>query len=89
MKVSEFEWDEQNLFHAIRHGVSREEIEEVVTSPVLIRRGRSGVYLTYGQTFDGRYVVAFFEYRGGGVVRPFGARPMTMQEKKRVRRWRT
>ena len=89
MKVREFEWDEQNLFHAIRHGVSREEIEEVITSPALIRRGRSGVYLAYGQTLDGRYVIAFFEYRGGRVVRPFGARPMTMHEKKRVRRWRT
>ena len=87
MRISEFEWNEENLLHAVRHGVSREEIEEVIARASLIRRGRSGVYVAYGQTFDGRYVIAFFEYKGGGVVRPFGARPMTTNEKKRFRRW--
>jgi uncharacterized DUF497 family protein len=87
MRISEFEWDEENLLHAIRHGVSREEIEEVIARAFVIRRGRSGVSLAYGQTFDGRYVIAIFEYKGGGFVRPFGARPMTMNERKRFRRW--
>ena len=87
MRVSEFAWDEENLLHAVRHGVSREEIEEVIARAFLIRRGRSGVYLAYGHTFDGRYVIAVFEHKGGGVVRPFGARPMTTNEKKRFRRW--
>ena len=86
MRIGTFEWDEGNLLHAVRHGVSQEEIEEVIATASLIRRGRSGVYVAYGQTFDGRYVVALFEYKGGGVVRPFGARPMTTNEKKRFRR---
>lgn len=85
MRIGGFEWDEYNLFHAIRHGISKEEIEEVVANADLIRRGRSGVYIAYGQTFDGRYVLAIFEYKGQGLVRPFSARPMTRNEKKSFR----
>ncbi len=87
MRVSGFEWNEENLLHAIRHGISREEIEEVIVRASLIRRGHSGVYLAYGQTFDGRYAIALFEYKGSGVVKPFGARPMTRNEKTQLRRW--
>lgn len=87
MKVYSFEWDEDNTFHATRHGVSQEEIEEVIAHARLIRKGRSGAYLAYGQTLDGRYVMAVFQNRGQGIVRPFSARPLTQKEKKILRRW--
>ena len=87
MKFASFEWDEHNYYHAIRHGVSREEIEEVIVSSQFIRKGRAGIYVAYGQTMDGRYVIAIFENKGHGLVRPFSARPMTNNEKKKVKRW--
>ena len=87
MKFNSFEWDEHNLSHATRHSVSREEIEEVILSERLIRRGKSGVYIAYGQTMDGRYVIAIFEYKRHGLVRPFSARPMTHNEKRRLKRF--
>jgi uncharacterized DUF497 family protein len=86
MKITSFEWDDANEFHAIRHGVSRDEIEEVIVQAFLIRKGRSGVYLAYGKTFDGRFVLAVFDYKGRGKARPFSARPLTEIEKKRFRR---
>lgn len=86
MRISSFQWDTHNLDHALRHGVSREEIEEVLTEARLVRRGRSGVYVGYGQTLDGRYVLVVFDYRGREEARPFSARPMTSQEKKMLRR---
>ncbi|MBI2119921.1 MAG: BrnT family toxin [Elusimicrobia bacterium] len=87
MKFTSFEWDEHNIYHAIRHGISREEIEETIINADIIRKGRTSVYVAYGQTLDGRYVIVVFEYKGEGLVRPFSARPMTINEKKRVKRW--
>ncbi|MFC1521162.1 BrnT family toxin [Elusimicrobiota bacterium] len=87
MKIRSFEWDKNNLFHAIIHGVSRGEIEEVVLGARLVRRARSGGYLAYGQTLDGRYVLVVFQHKGHGSVRPFSARPMTRNEKIRLKRW--
>jgi uncharacterized DUF497 family protein len=86
MKLTSFEWDKYNLLHAIRHGISKEEIEETIINAQLIRKGTSGVYIAYGQTMDGRYVIVVFEYKSHGIVRPFSARPMTNGEKKRLRR---
>lgn len=70
----------------MRHGVSHDEIEEVIVNAEIVRKGRSGVYLAYGKTLDGRYVLAVFEYKGNGVARPFSARPLTQKEKKMLRR---
>lgn len=86
MKISSFEWDDANELHAIRHGVSRDEIEETIVGAFLIRRGRSGVYLAYGKTLDGRFVLVVFDYKGQGKARPFSARPLTNNEKEQVRR---
>lgn len=85
MKAASFEWDEENLSHATRHGVSKEEIEETIVGAALLRRGRSGVTLAYGQTLDGRYVLAVFQYKGRGIVRAFSARPLTRGEKSRLK----
>ncbi len=86
MEITSFEWDPANEFHAIRHGVSRDEIEEAIVQAFLIRKGRSGVYLAYGKTLDGRFILVVFDYKGRGKARPFSARPLTDGEKKRLRR---
>lgn len=87
MKIHSFEWDEGNEEHSTRHGISREEIEEVIVDAIVVRKGKSGVYLAYGQTMDGRYTLAVFQHKGQGVVRPITARPLTQKEKKMLRRW--
>ena len=86
MKLRSFEWDDNNFYHAVRHGISKEEIEEVILGADLIRQGASSVYVAYGRSLDGRYIIAIFQYKGQGIARPFSARPMTNREKKRLRR---
>ncbi|MEK6544611.1 MAG: BrnT family toxin [Elusimicrobiota bacterium] len=87
MRVAGFEWDDANSSHATRHGVSQDEIEETIEGASLVRKGKSGVYLAYGQTLDGRFVLVVFQRKERGMVRPFAARPMTYDEKGKLKRW--
>lgn len=87
MNVAGFEWDEINSSHATRHGISQDEIEEAIEGATLVRKGESGVYLAYGQTLDGRFVLVVFQRKERGVIRPFAARPLTRNEKNRLKRW--
>ncbi|XVV09619.1 hypothetical protein ACQP2X_32845 [Actinoplanes sp. CA-131856] len=71
------EWDEQNLEHATRHGVSADEIDQVLTGGPEYNRnkkGRSGDLLATGLTRGGRAVVVVVEWRpADAVVRPITA----------------
>jgi uncharacterized DUF497 family protein len=56
----DIEWDEGNREHATRHGISVEEITQVLLSNPTIRRnrkGRSGDYYAFGTTDGGRRIV--------------------------------
>ena len=81
MRIKVFEWDEQNIDHIARHGVNPEEVEEACYNALLILR-KGGLYLIYGQTYDGRYLLAVCRYRGRGIIRTVTARDMTDNEKK-------
>jgi uncharacterized DUF497 family protein len=64
-----------------KHRVSLEEVEAVTFSPTAhIRRAKRGLYLVYGQTHVGRYllVVIGLRYRQARVVT---AREMTRKER--------
>ena len=73
----EAEWDESNVEHVRRHGVEPEEAEEIVYEDChpswIVRARRKGIremrWAVYGQTCDGRYllaVVAPYPERGSG-----------------------
>lgn len=56
----DIEWDEANREHTTRHGISVEEITQVLVSNPTMRRnrnGRSGDYYALGSTDGGRKVV--------------------------------
>ena len=82
MRISDFEWDEQNIEHISRHGVSPEEVEEACYDKPYILKGRQGSYLIYSQSDDGRYLLIVARYRGNGLIRTITARDMTDTEKK-------
>ena len=88
MRLSGFEWDDGNLEHCRKHGVSRQEVEEVFTSPVVIlpdpghlqaeRRLRA-----IGRTGGGRAAFVVFTIRqraGRQYIRPVSARYMHQEE---------
>jgi len=60
VRVEFIEWDDANVEHATRHGVSVQEIEQVIVSATVIRRnkrGRPGDVRIEASTDGGRQVV--------------------------------
>lgn len=69
-----------------KHGVSFDEVEEVCSSRHHPRRGRAGLYLIFGQTEAGRYLLVVLAPRGQGVWKLVTARDMTRQERRLLER---
>jgi uncharacterized DUF497 family protein len=82
MEITELDWDEENLRHIQRHGVSPDEVEEVLFLKPWVRRTRQDRYLGLGQALSGRYLLVVFEYLGHG-----RARTVTAREQDRRERW--
>jgi len=88
LEVRIISWDQDTVDHISRHGVSPEEVEDLLFKddelPVIMR-GREGRYLTYGKTQGGRYllVVWVMKYRKTKIIT---ARDMTNKEKQFYKR---
>lgn len=88
LEVRIISWDQDTVDHISRHGVSPEEVEDLLFNddelPVIMR-GREGRYLTYGKTQGGRYllVVWVMIYRKTKIIT---ARDMTNKEKQFYKR---
>lgn len=72
---------------ADKHGVSTDEVEEVLFSRPFVRFWEKGqtagedLYLAYGQTDAGRYLVVFFIRKPHSRALPISARDMTRSER--------
>lgn len=65
------------------HGVAFLEADEVAASPAhYVRRGRNDLYLVYGQTDAGRYLLVVLADHGAGLWRVVTARDMTAAERR-------
>lgn len=82
MKITECEWDDDNISHLLKHHVEPDEAEEVLVFNPYIRRARKGRYLAYGTTVDSRYLTVIFLYKGRGISRVITARDMTKRERR-------
>jgi uncharacterized DUF497 family protein len=73
---------------ADKHGVTTEEVEEVLFSSPHVRlaeRGRvrgENLYVAYGQTSAGRYLAVFFIHKRRAASLPISARDMTLAERR-------
>lgn len=71
-----------------KHGVFREEVEELLLNTPYIRFVEKGhwegenVYAAMGQTDDGRYLIVFFVYKTDKRALVVSARDMTDAERK-------
>ena len=81
MRLSRLRWDEDNVEHVGRHGVSPEEAEQACFSRPKVRRGRCGRYLVLGRTAGGRYLLVVVARLGGGDGRVITARDMDSRER--------
>ncbi|MDQ3062149.1 MAG: BrnT family toxin [Acidobacteriota bacterium] len=72
----------------VKHGVSTNEVEEVLFSKPHVRRAQKGhvkgedLYTAYGQTDSGRYLIVFFIRKEGAAALPISARDMIDSEEK-------
>ena len=72
-----------------KHGVSREEVNQVLQSRAMFRfveKGRrrgENVYAVLGQTKAGRYLIVFFIQKSDRRILILTARDMTVAERKR------
>jgi uncharacterized DUF497 family protein len=82
MRVTYFDWDDDNEEHVAAHGVDPSEAEEVVRRKPLENEGRGAVRLAWGTTVFGRHLVVVFAPKGGGAIRVITARDMSRRERR-------
>lgn len=87
MRISEIVWTETDVAHLARHGVTPDEVEDVLAAGPVWRRGRAhpetGRKSLYalGRTGSGRYLFIVLSPRGHGRARCVTA--MDMDDKAR------
>ncbi len=71
-----------------KHGVATDEVEQVLFSKPHVRKAQKGhvrgedLYVAYGQTDGGRYLVVFFIRKQEKAALPISARDMTDSEQR-------
>jgi uncharacterized DUF497 family protein len=87
MEIREFEWDDNNIEHLSRHGVSPDEVEDVAfDDDPWIRKGRKGTRYMLGHTIAGRYLFVVYVLRSKGIARVITAMEMDEKTKKLYRK---
>jgi uncharacterized DUF497 family protein len=89
MQLHEVIWKDRfiNKIEA-KHGVSTNEVEEILFGKAHVRRARKGhvkgedLYAAYGQTEEGRYLIVLFIRKEQTAALPISARDMTDSEQK-------
>jgi hypothetical protein len=91
MRINRFVWPEERVEHVARHGVTPEEVEEACFGRVIVRKrkseGRNPVYVVFGRTSAGRYLMSVVVRFPDGTGYPVTAREMTGKEKRSFRKW--
>jgi uncharacterized protein len=72
-----------------KHDVSTEEVEQVLFGNPFVRRGKKGnvrgedLYIAYGQTASGRYLIVFFLFKPKqNAALPISSRDMMPDERR-------
>jgi uncharacterized DUF497 family protein len=82
MEITEFEWDDSNIEHILRHNVSPDEVENVAfDDEPWIKKGRRGTRYMLGYTAAGRYLFIVYAIKSKGIARVITS--MDMDEKTR------
>ncbi|MEP7039392.1 MAG: BrnT family toxin [Acidobacteriota bacterium] len=89
MVINQIIWRDQFIEKLeTKHGVSVEEVENVLGANPHIRKVSRGnvkgenIYAAFGQTVGGRYLIIFYIRKRGGAILPISARDMDDGERK-------
>ncbi|MCL5062690.1 MAG: BrnT family toxin [Nitrospiraceae bacterium] len=87
MEITEFQWDDNNISHIVRHGVSPDEVEDVAfDDDPWIKKGRSGTRYMLGYTIGGRYLFVVYALKGKGIAKVITAMDMDDKTRRLYRR---
>ncbi len=89
MELHEILWKSRYVEKiAVKHRITTDEVEEVLFRRPLVRFWEKGkvqgenLYVAYGQTDAGRYLIIFFIQKAGNTALPISARGMTDAERR-------
>lgn len=88
--INELLWDEWNVAHIARHGVTSQEVEEVCRAGGMALQGGKGRLVFIGLTNDGRMLAVILgaePQAGEGVYYPVTARPAARKERQLYRKF--
>ena len=83
MEIKEFEWNDQNIEHIARHGVSPDEVEDVAFDDApWIKKGRKGTRYMLGYTVAGRYLFTVYTLKDMGIAKVITSMDMDNKTRK-------
>lgn len=75
-------WDDWNVVHIARHGVTPDDVEEVCQGDYLVRQTYEGRFLVIGPNASGNLLSAVLAPEGEGIYYVVTARPAAKQERR-------
>lgn len=82
MRFKKYDWDDANIEHIAKHGVTPQEVEEACFNEPFILKARKTRYLVYGRSDNGRYLFMVTAHRAKEAARIVTARDMNASEHK-------
>ncbi len=87
MEITDFEWDDDNIEHIAKHGVSPDEVEGVAfDDEPWVKKGRDGTRYLLGYTVAGRYLFVVCVLKGKGSATVITALDMDDKTRKLYKR---
>ena len=87
MEITDFEWDDDNIEHIAKHGISPDEVEGVAfDDEPWVKKGRDGTPYLLGYTVAGRYLFVVYVLKGKGSARVITALDMDDKTRKLYKR---
>ncbi len=75
-------WDEWNIAHIARHGVTPEEVEQVCHGNYIVRGSYQQRVMLVGPTATGRMLAVVLDPEDAGTYYPITARPASRKERR-------
>ena len=84
IELSELQWDEFNVSHIEKHGVTMIEIQEACLNQIDVLAGYDGREMLFGKTNDGRYVTVILAIKTKNIYYVVTARDTSKKERRYV-----
>ncbi|MFL6180634.1 MAG: BrnT family toxin [Actinomycetes bacterium] len=81
----DIEWDDANIEHLARHGITPDEVEDLLEGRTVRLRMATDApdrFPVLGRTSSGRYLLIIYQEKPYGVIRPFTGRDMRPHERR-------